>query len=544
MNFLNRIFLSLRNFLLIFGSAYLAAKLLEIFNHPTASSLTGIGGFLLALYFAWDALTYKGGIKSSVADVKTDAANLKKLAKGFDPENYINLKKGIFLGLDGNRKPVYYPKYVLDKNHIEILGESGVGKSSLAGVLLSQLAAAGENVVVFDPKPDRMLPGTLARMGQKHGFPVNVIDLRPQAGPQLNPFFGCRPDQVEELLQVALELGKTGDAGVDFYRGGDREATSWIAQAAPQGADIQALIAAASQDDRITEKENLWRELRQLGRVRALHTQQGFDLAGALNMPGVVYIMGSTTRLEVVAAQKLILQRVLQVLEDRTDQERPVCLFLDELKYLLSPAALRAAGTIRDRNCHLIFAHQSLGDLDDCPGLNPKAVRGAIWGNSGLKFVYKMLDANTARELEAIAGQASAEVSSVTRSSQGESVSRRVEKQAHMPSHVFTHLPKPESGEASVGVIIGRGPATFLSTRWLKSGPQPAPVIVSEPGAELQAELPSSPEPIPTFDADQEQPAERQADADAGDANAAQPPAPSSTANDLSDLLRDLTRPR
>jgi hypothetical protein len=545
MNFLSRIFTAARNFLLIFGAAYLSAKLLEIFNHPTASSLTSIGGFILALYFAWDALTYKGGVKSSVADVKTDSANLKKLARGFDPENYINLKKGIFLGLDGNRKPAYYPRHVIDKNHIEILGESGVGKSSLAGVLLSQLAASGETVVVFDPKPDRMLPGVLARMGEKFDFPVSLIDLRPTAGPQLNPFGGCRPDQVEELLQVALELGKTGDAGVDFYRGGDREATSWIAQAAPEGADIQELIAVASQDERVTEKENLWRELRQLGRVKALHTTQGFDLADALSKPGVVYIMGSTTRLEVVAAQKLILQRVLQVLEDRTDQERPVCLFLDELKYLLSPAALRAAGTIRDRNCHLIFAHQSLGDLDDCPGLNPKAVRGAIWGNSGLKFVYKMLDAATARELEAITGQASSEVSSVTRSSQGESVSRRVEKQAHMAAHVFTHLPKPESGEASVGVIIGRGPATFLSTRWLRSGPPPTPVIVSEPGGEPQAPQPATDAPIATLDDDQEHPAERQAEADAADAEASQPPETKrSTTADLSDLLSDLSRPR
>ena len=379
MNFLNRIFLSARNFLLIFGAAYLIAKLLEIFNHPTASALTAIGGFLLALYFAWDALTYRGGVKSSVADVKTDAANLKKLAKGFDPENYINLKKGIFLGLDSNRRPVYYPRHVIDKNHIEILGETGVGKSSLAGVLLSQLAAAGETVCVFDPKLDKKLPGVLARTGQKYGFPVHIIDLRSGAGPQLNPFAGCLAGQSEELLQVALELGKTGDAAVDFYRGGDREAASWISQAAPQGADIQALIATASQDQRLTEKENFWRELRQLGRVRALHAPHGgFDLAEALARPGVIYIFGSTTRLEIVAAQKLILQRVLQILEERADQSRAVCLLLDELKYLLSPAALRAAGTIRDRNCHLMFAHQSLGDLDDCPGLSPKAVKGAI----------------------------------------------------------------------------------------------------------------------------------------------------------------------
>ncbi len=533
MNFLSRIFLSARNFLLIFGVAYLTAKLLNIFDHPTASSLTAIGGFLLALYFSWDALTYRGGVKSSVADVKTDAANLKKLARGFDPENYINLKKGIFLGLDGNRKPVYYPQHVIDKNHIEILGESGVGKSSLAGVLLSQLAAAGEVVVVLDPKPDRMLPGTLARMGQKYGYPVSLIDLRPGAGPQLNPFHGCRADQTEELLQVALELGKTGDAGVDFYRGGDREATSWIAQAAPPGADIRELIATASEDERVTSKENLWREIRQLGRVEALHTAQGLDLSAALEKPGVVYIMGSTTRLEVVAAQKLILQRVLQILEDRTDQERPVTAFLDELKYLLSPAALRAAGTIRDRNAHLIFAHQSLGDLDDCPGLNPRAVRGAIWGNTGIKIVYKTLDAGTAKELEAITGQASAETTSVTRSSQGESVSRRVEKQAYMPAHTFTHLPKPESGEASVGVVIGRGPASFLSTRWLKSGPPPQPVIVSEPGAQPQVETPETDAPIATTDDD----ATADAEVDAPGVQPTEPP-PTGTAADLSDLLR------
>lgn len=538
MNFLNRIFLSARNFLLIFGAAYLFAKLLQIFGHATASSLTMIGGFLLALYFAWDALTYRGGVKSSVADVKTDAANLKKLARGFDPEHYINLKKGIFLGLDGNRKPVYYPRHVIDKNHIEILGESGVGKSSLAGVLLSQLAAAGETIVVFDPKPDRMLPGTLARMGEKFSYPVSMIDLRPTAPAQINPFWGCRADAIEELLQVALELGKTGDPGVDFYRGGDREATSWIAQSAPPGADIQALIAAASQDERITEKENLWRELRQLGRVRALHMPSGgFDLAEALAKPGVVYVVGSTTRLEVVASQKLILQRVLQILEERADQERPVAMFLDELKYLLSPAALRAAGTIRDRNAHLIFAHQSLGDLDDCPGLNPRAVRGAIWGNSGLKFVYKMLDANTARELEAITGQASSEVSSVTRSSQGESVSRRMEKSSHMPAHIFTHLPKPESGEASVGVVIGRGPASFLTTRWLRSGSAPAPVIVPGPGAEPQAQQPMPDAPIATLDDDEGPSPERPGEA-------APPPAPSSTSADLSDLLRSHSRPR
>lgn len=427
-----------------------------------------------------------GGDEGKAGDVKGDAARLGKLAAPFDPEPFIRKAPAgkVFMGLDGGRKPIYLPRHILDKNHLDILGESGTGKSSIAGVMLYQLAAAGEAVVIFDPKCDRNLPGSLARAGEANGFPFHVLDLRPQSDfPQVNPFAGCRPDQVEELLQVGLELGKTGDAGVDFYRGKDREATGFIASALADGkTDMLEILAKGGGDERVVEQENLWRELRQLGRVKALHAEAGLNLEEVLSKPGVLYIIGSTTRLEVVAAQKLILQRILQILDERSDQDVPVALFLDELKYLLSPAALRAAGTVRDRNCHLIFAHQSLGDLDDCPGLNPRAVRGAIWGNTGIKICYRMQDASTAMELSRIAGQSILQTQSTTESDNGESVGKRDERREYMPQHVFTHLPKPASGEASVGVVFGLGPAFYLSTRYIESGPMPEPERAPEAG--------------------------------------------------------------
>lgn len=440
-------------------------------------------------------------------DVKADSETLKKLATPFDPEPYIGDEKArakrgdkVFMGLDGERKPVFLPRHVLDKNHLEFLGESGTGKSSIAGVVLSQLAAAGECIVVFDPKADRNLPGALARAGERHGFPFHIIDLRPQANyPQTNPFAGCRADQVEELLQVALELGKTGDGGVDFYRGKDREATGFIADALADGrTDMLEILAKAGADERVVDQENLWRELRQLARVKALHTEEGLKLEEMLSRPGVLYVIGSTTRLEVVAAQKLILQRILQILDERRDQDMPVGLFLDELKYLLSPAALRAAGTIRDRNCHLFFAHQSLGDLDDCPGLNPKAVRGAIWGNCGIKIAYRMQDATTALELSRVAGQQIIDAKSKSENSNsGETITTKDERRDFMPPHVFTHLPKPASGEASVGVVFGLGPAFYLSTRYIESGPAPEPERAPEAGqggATTSPALASTPE--------------------------------------------------
>lgn len=421
----------------------------------------------------------------AVADVLDDDKKMRALAATFDPSPYIKkaMKSGrdeVFMGLGQDRKPIFFPRAKLNRSHLQVLGESGVGKSSLAGVLLAQLAAAGECVVIFDPKADRMLPGVLARAGREYGFPVVNIDLRYGQPAQINPFLGARQDQVEELLQVALDLGKTGQGAVDFYRGKDREATGWMAQAFADGeTSMPELLEKSVEDDRVTENENLWREFRQIARIPAFQVHQGqggHSLESLLTQPGVVYVTGSTTKLEVQAGQKLLLQRILQILDERRDQSQPVAIFLDELKYILSPAALRAAGTIRDRNCHLVFAHQSLGDLADCPGLDPKAVRGAVWGNSGLKICYKMLCEATARELSGICGERASLERRSSENDNGLTISESIGRASHMPPHVFTHLPKPMGQEASVAVIIGDGPAYFLSTRWLESGPTPEPI--------------------------------------------------------------------
>lgn len=474
-------------FLLVGGSA--AFSLVSFFAEFVAvADLLKLIPVLAIVAFLWWFFTQKetSVLVGAGADVLEDNEEMRALAEPFDPSPHIQKAKKsgrdeVFMGLGQDRKPIFFPRAKLDKNHVEILGESGVGKSSLGGVLLSQLAAAGECVVIFDPKADRMLPGVLVRAGREHGFPVINIDLRYGQPPQINPFFKARQDQVEELLQVALDLGKTGQGAVDFYRGKDREATGWMAAAFSDGeTSMPELLEKAAADDRVTENENLWREFRQIARIPAFQVHQGqggHDLEQLLSRPGVVYVTGSTTKLEVQAGQKLMLQRILQILDERRDQSMPVAIFLDELKYILSPAALRAAGTIRDRNCHLVFAHQSLGDLSDCPGLDPKAVRGAVWGNCGLKICYRMLDEPTARELSGICGErASLERRSSENDDNGRTIAESIGKASHMPMHVFTHLPKPTGQEASVSVIIGDGPAYFLSTRWLPAGDAPQPI--------------------------------------------------------------------
>jgi hypothetical protein len=67
-------------------------------------------------------------------------------------------------------------------------------------------------------------------------------------------------------------------------------------------------------------------------------------------------------------------------------------MMLDELAYLLSPGALQALGTVRDKGCHIFLAHQTLGDLRQGEGLDTEAVTAAVKGNTSLKLIYKVTD--------------------------------------------------------------------------------------------------------------------------------------------------------
>lgn len=472
------------------GSNQRVGRSRDVFNYYQRSGWTaekiiwrvpisiGIGfAIWLILYFSLRGRLSPGTVRASI-DVIEDEKKLRKLSKPFELEPHIDLRKGILIGRDEKKKLIYLPHSTFTKNHVDILGISGTGKSSTVGVLLSQMIIRGESVIVFDPKNDAMLPGVLARMAAQAKRPVLIIDLRMSAPPQLNPLAGASSAEIEELLQVALELGKSGDPKVDFHRGEDRARAEILAGSIDGTTSFPELLAEATQNEEIQAAANFARELRQLCRIPAFQTEHDVNLAGRIAAGGLIYIIGSTTDTKVHAAQRLLLQRMLQLIDQRSDKRRPVCMFLDELKYLLSPAALRAAGTIRDRNCHLIFAHQSIGDLSDCPGLSPKAVEGAIWGNTGIKLVYKVDDKRTMEELELLGGEVRAYSENLdkARSLDKAGGGWREGNRPRFPAHIFNHLPKPENGEASVGILFGQGPAFVFSTRWLRAGPTPQPM--------------------------------------------------------------------
>jgi hypothetical protein len=326
----------------------------------------------------------------------------------YDPYRYFALEKGIFTGRDERRKPNYVSWEEFNTTHMQLIGTTGSGKGVMSIMLLIQCALNGQRVIIFDPKNDKYASRVIALAAQQAGLPFHLIDLRPETPPQINPFRSATYSEMKELLITIFELGRKGDVA-DFYRILDRRAARDVIRRAGSNPTIKRMLEVADDSPYITDEDAqaFLEQLTELTELDAIDTDDGPDLAQLISTPGFLYIIGSIRSEESIQCQKLLLLRILQVIERRSEQladRLPIALMLDEFKYILSPPALQALGTVRDKNCHLMLAHQSIGDLEECKGLDPAAVRGAVLENTGIKFIYRAKTAETAQWASELSG--------------------------------------------------------------------------------------------------------------------------------------------
>lgn len=96
------------------------------------------------------------GEKTSMErDRRTDVRRVKEIlpvTTEYDPMDYIDLNKGIFIGLSREGEPQYIPLKEWQTQHADIIGTTGAGKGVVTGILLYQSILADEGVFVLDPK--------------------------------------------------------------------------------------------------------------------------------------------------------------------------------------------------------------------------------------------------------------------------------------------------------------------------------------------------------------------------------------------------------
>nr|WP_012219808.1 TraM recognition domain-containing protein [Vibrio sp. 23023]ABX76995.1 Mobilization protein TriK [Vibrio sp. 23023] len=345
-------------------------------------------------------------------DERTDIRTLKEyLPSGinYDPEDYIDLDKGVFVGLNVDHQPQYIPLEKIRKQHAGINGTTGAGKGVITGLVLYQLILADEGVFALDPKDDEWAPHLLRYACEKAGKPFHLINLNKET-PQLDLLAGTTPAQIEELLVAGFSFAEKGDLA-DFYRIDDRKA----AREAPRKAseEERQTIAGLFQSDYVQGIADtikaFYGKMEEMSLIPAINAPNGLNLNRVFEEGGCCYIIGSMRNSKILITQKMILIRLLQLAETRDrihGAPRPIAIFLDELKYHISKPAMEGLGAARDKGVHMFLAYQAVGDLRDCPAdLNGDAVVGAVVENTKIKFVYRLQDPDTAEWVAKMTGK-------------------------------------------------------------------------------------------------------------------------------------------
>ncbi|QHP57764.1 type IV secretory system conjugative DNA transfer family protein [Pectobacterium carotovorum] len=350
--------------------------------------------------------------KSSLErELRTDVRTVKSLLPEtlhYNPLCYIDLNKGIFIGIDRDEKPMYLPLEDWQKQHADIIGTTGAGKGVATGILLYQSILAGEGVFIMDPKDDEWAPHLYRKACEDAGKPFCLIDLRkPQY--QLNLIENITPDELEELFVAGFSLAEKGQES-DFYRIDDRKAARIAAQFVSRhpSSTIRDIYNGEYVQGIAEDIKAFFGKIEELALLNAINAPTGFSLQSVFDEGGCCYVIGSMRNSKIITAQRMLLVRLYQLAERRDrvkETPRPIAIFLDELKYHLSKPALEGLGAARDKGVHIIMAHQSVADLKDCPAdLKGDAVVGAVVENAKFKLVYRVMDPDTAEWVARMSG--------------------------------------------------------------------------------------------------------------------------------------------
>lgn len=334
-------------------------------------------------------------------NTRTDVRKVKELlpdSTEYNPLDYIDLKKGIFIGLNKDDQPQYITLKEFRTQHAAIIGTTGSGKGVTATVLLYQAILSGEAVFVEDPKDDEWAPHVLREACKKAGKKFTLINLN-KLNYQLDLLADISHEQLEELFNAGFSLAKKGEAS-DFYRIKDRRAARNTAAIYEKGMTLRDLFNTDFVQALREDVPAFCGELEEIALVNSINAKNGFSLKEVFDEGGCCYIIGSTRNQKIISAQRMILTRLIQIAETRdriNSTPRTIAIFLDELKYHLSRPAMEGLGTARDKGVHIFMAFQATDDLRDCPSdLNGDSVIGAVIENAKFKLIYKIQNPETA----------------------------------------------------------------------------------------------------------------------------------------------------
>lgn len=340
----------------------------------------------------------------TLTDVRTIEDHLPK-PREFDARKFFPKARElnvVFLGVNERGEPVWMPRKDWKVANVQVMGAQGAGKGVLAAVALAQsIGSYDDGVYIWDPKfqGDEWGPSVFVHICAAAKRPMVKVNLA-SSEPRINPLAGITAANLGPLLINACGVAHT--TGIDdVYRSEDRKAATKLAALADEGPVCLASLADRARDvldeSEIKAARKFLNALEELARLKSVATLEGVDIRQPIDRGGALYFTGSTTDPAVIMLQRLVFLRVMQLVEQRPLGGRHITLFCDEFKHHLSPQALIALATLRDRGGNVILTHQTLGDFNELPQLDADQVRTVVTGTTTVKWFYRAMDEESAK---------------------------------------------------------------------------------------------------------------------------------------------------
>ncbi len=414
-----------------------------------------MGGIIFTTYGArklqakFSLLFSRFTVKSSVRrGAKTDIRYMAKelpVIPNYNPLKFVNLKKGFFIGLDEQVKPIYL-KNMDDwyKRHFLIVGATRSGKGVAMQYLGIQSLMLGETVVFLDPKGDKYMPHIFKEQCDKLGIPYTFIDLT-QDVPQINLIADFNSRDLKNCLVEAFSQREMGSES-DVYRKNEQEflenLANFICEQNDEVNGKKSLVDICNDYDlsRYADKyKSSVSDLNKLCNIASINAANGKSLSELVTGGGCVYIVGDLLDETMKKIQRFIFCRVVQLARNHSNaadrsgaKEQNITVFADELVAHISRFVAESYTVSLGWGLKIVSAIQDLKLLRGAPAdLDPEFLKGAVFGNSQNKLFYRADDIDTADFLSDMTGkiQIEEEQKIVTRNSLN---SEKLDKQTRL----------------------------------------------------------------------------------------------------------------
>ena len=356
--------------------------------------------------------------KGSKTDIRFMDKELPNLPD-YNPHKFINLKKGVFIGIDEMVKPIYLLLEDWYKRHFLIVGATRAGKGVAMQGLGVQSLMLGETVVFLDPKGDQYMPHILKAQCDKQGVPYHYIDLTKDE-PQINLIADFNSRDLKNCLVEAFSQREMGSES-DVYRKNEQEFLENLAdfiveqnRTSPQGTKNLAELCTAYEISRYASNyKSSVSDLNKLIRVPSINASNGHSLAALIEQGGCIYIVGDLLDETIKKIQRFIFCRVVQLARNYSNEadhngtkEQRITVFADELVAHISRFVAESYTVSLGWGLKIVSAIQSLKLLKGAPAdIDPEFLLGAVFDNSQNKLFYRADDIATADFLSDMTGK-------------------------------------------------------------------------------------------------------------------------------------------